>query len=395
MNYIDSLLVNIVNHDAKALDTVSPREANVLRSLASSVSGHFFITENQSKLLLKILGETADSIPTYTDAIKAAIKAPNWSKPFRQIELVKRMFIDRQSAESELQLIIEFTFSAQIRKALTQAKDIENLVQAGNGKLYFAELTEQNIVSLVELLRPLDFDIDELILKHYDTIKSWVVEDVKNQFLITNMTNQNFQKHITADLGITTAIDENIIHDRSMRYRYRTDKVLESDGTLTNYLAGRTRSRVWVDRNKHSLSELVTSIIELKRAPIMFVFDYRDDKSALNMLKSIDETLAATGLDNNVGIYFRLPNNEHGTQFNELVAERKFNQYLGPDTEVVGVQSGKLPKFFLTTNWKPMSVIAIDSQFRSSKTAVYASCCDLVVTYTDTPPIVEKPEKWQ
>ena len=170
MNYIDSLLVNIVNHDAKALDTVSPREANVLRSLASSVSGHFFITENQSKLLLKILGETADSIPTYTDAIKAAIKAPNWSKPFRQIELVKRMFIDRQSAESELQLIIEFTFSAQIRKALTQSKDIENLVQAGNGKLYFAELTEQNIVSLVELLRPLDFDIDELILKHYDTI---------------------------------------------------------------------------------------------------------------------------------------------------------------------------------------------------------------------------------
>jgi hypothetical protein len=143
------------------------------------------------------------------------------------------------------------------------------------------------------------------------------------------------------------------------------------------------------------LDEVVDALVALKRLPIMVVFDnYTEDKS-FDILEQLSTSLERHNIDKEVGIYFRLPNNPNGAKFNSLIAEKKFNHYLGADTKVVGVQAGKIPKFFLTGNWKPMSIIAIDHQMRSSKTAVYAGCCDLIVTYTDTPPIVENTEKWQ
>lgn len=396
MKHIDQLLVSIINHNKGELDTlVAARDANVMKSLANSIVGQYFITENQSKLLLKILHDNHQHFPAYTAELVESLAMPTWSRHFRQIEQVKRMYIGSVEGE-DLSLIVEFTFSAHIRKVLTQAnRNIENLVQSTNGKVYFAELTERNIVTLVELLRPLGFEFDDLVTSHYDIIKSWDEAAIKEQFQLTSMQGQNFLKNITADLGISTEIDKNIIKDRSMRYRYYDNEVLESDGTLARELATRIRSKVWVDKNKRSLDEVVDALVALKRLPIMVVFDnYTEDKS-FDVLEQLSTSLERHNIDKEVGIYFRLPNNPNGAKFNSLIAEKKFNHYLGADTKVVGVQAGKIPKFFLTGNWKPMSIIAIDHQMRSSKTAVYAGCCDLIVTYTDTPPIVENTEKWQ
>ena len=61
----------------------------------------------------------------------------------------------------------------------------------------------------------------------------------------------------------------------------------------------------------------------------------------------------------------------------------------------MGVQTGKIPKFLLKTDWKPMSVLSLGATLRHSKTAVYASCCDLILTYSDAEPIMETMLKWE
>jgi menaquinone-dependent protoporphyrinogen IX oxidase len=68
---------------------------------------------------------------------------------------------------------------------------------------------------------------------------------------------------------------------------------------------------------------------------------------------------------------------------------------LTPDTKIVGVQSGKIPKFLLKNDWKPMSVISIGNTLRHNKTAVYANCCDLVISYTDKEPLYEPKIAWE
>lgn len=391
MTFIDILLVKIVNDNPVIVnELLTQRDADVVKNLTQSIVGYQFITENQSNLLVKILKRNALHLSKFSPELVSMLDMPVWSKPFRVIEQVKRMYI---SASDDPVIVIDFTFSANVRKALTQAKNIEDLIQEHNGKMYFAALTEANIVVLVELLKPHNFEFSEQVMSHYNIIKSWTNESVRDQFKLENMANQNFHKQIAADIGDIALADANIIHDRQLRYRYFASDTLPSDDTLVNQLASRVTNKVWINKNVHSLTSVFSSLLQLRRAPIMVIFDnWGDDKNIATMTE-LDHALKDNALDK-VGIYFRMPNTGSGIKFNEFISENKYNQYLDTDIQVVGVQSGKIPKFFLTSNWKPMSVVVIDTQLRSSKTAVFANCCDLIVTYTDTAPMIEKTDKW-
>jgi hypothetical protein len=390
MTFLDILLTKTVNDNPQIVnELLSQRDADVVKNLTQSMVGYQFITENQSRLLIKVLKRNANQFYNFSPELVGMLDAPVWSKQFRVIEQVKRVYISGEDPS----IVIEFTFSPTLRKVMTQTKVIEDLVQAQNGKMYFATLTESNIVAVVELLKPHKFEISEQIQSHYDIIKSWSITDIRDNFKLENMIGQNFQKHIAADVGDLATADANIIYDRRIRYRYLPSTILESDGTLVNDLALRNSNRVWVNKNEHSLTSVFSALLQLKRAPIMVIFDNWGDDKVSDAMQSLSNAINDNALDK-VGIYFRMPNSGSGIKFNEFISENKYNQYLDDDIQVVGVQSGKIPKFFLTSNWKPMSVVVLDTQLRSSKTAVFANCCDLIVTYTDTAPMIEKNDKW-
>ena len=393
MNTVDNLLLEILNHpDSYAESKISKRDFNTLQSLASSVSRSMFITENQGNLLIKLLKENYKKLDIFTEKINLALSAPVWSNSFRHIEQIRKLTIEMDS-EAEPYIFIEYTFNANIRKALNAiGKLAEGLVANTNGKNYQAELTEKNIVLIVEALAPYNFDLDEKIRNFYEIIKSWNKSEFENQFLISNIDHKNFQKAITADLGIETAIDQNIINDRSMRYQYFSENSKNPGENLTEYIANRSKSRVWIDLAQHSLLDIFNSLKDLKRLPLLIVFESWNEEKSLNHLKILDNSLAESGIDTQVGIYFRLPNSDTGKQFNQLIKDRQYNHPLDLTTQVAVVQSGKIPKFFLKNPWQPMSVIALDTKMglRHGKTSVYSNCCDLIIEWTEAPSILEQ-----
>jgi hypothetical protein len=393
MNTVDNLLLEILNHpDDYAKSKISKRDFNTLHSLASSVSRPTFITENQGNLLIKLLKENYKKLDIFTEKINLTLTTPLWSNNFRHIEQIRKIKIETDS-DAESHIFIEFTFNANIRKTLASiGKLTEGLVANLNGKNYQAELTEKNIVLLVEALEPYNFEIDEKIRNFYEIIKSWNKTEFENQFLISNIDHKNFQRAITNDLGIETAIDKNIINDRSMRYQYFSENLKNPGENLTEYLANRSKTRVWVDLAQHSLLDIFNSLKDLKRLPALIVFENWNEEKSLNHLKILDESLKNSGLDQKVGIYFRLPNSDIGKQFNELIKDRQYNHPLDSTTQIAVVQSGKIPKFFLKNPWQPMSVIALDTKMglRHGKTSVYSNCCDLIIEWTEAPSILEQ-----
>ena len=398
MTTIDNLVLKIVNYSSPTIEEHLPqRDTRVLRSLATAINSHFFITENQSRLLLKILKEHQEKLSKFHHEFNEVLTRALWSRAFRQIEQVRKLYIF-PLGDNDYTIAIEFTFSSAIRKILASlGKTVSGLNQIHPGKLFYADFTEKNIVELIDALTPHNFQIDEALKNHYETIKSWSKTDFQNQFLITSITNQNFQKHITSDLGVETAIDQNIIIDRSNRYQYFVENHEKTEENLTSLLAHRKKSKVWIDKNIFSLSDIFQSLNNLKRLPALVVFDNHGITTSQKNLKNLEilvDSLEKNNLGKNVGIYFRLPNDENGKKFNQLIAEKRYNNHLDIDTEIVGIQSGKIPKFFLTTNWKPMSIITIDSSLRNSKTAVYANCCDLIISYSDSEPIIETRAIW-
>lgn len=390
---IDKLLEKAVGLPAESV-SISLRDIKVLKSLYKIILSPNYITENQGKLIVKIFRENSEKFKDLKSEILESIEVPRWAKPFRQIDKTKKMYVN-QGSHGNPTIFIEFAFSSAIRKTLSlNSKLISGLTQEQNGKIYQADLTEKNIVTLTELLAPLDFDIDEKIQDFYKIIKSWSYEEVKNQFLITNITHTNFQKVITADLGIDTPIDDNVIRDRAVRYHYFVENFEKNPENLTEEIAYRKNTKIWINRKEKSLAEIFSSLLQLKRLPVMLVFDSNDHKKCLEELKNLHESLEKNGIKDGVGIYFRLPNNEQGIQFNKFIADKKYNAELNHLTKVVAVQNGKIPKFFLKNDWKPMSVISIGTYLRHTKTSVYANHCDLIISYTDQQPIIETRTQW-
>lgn len=395
MIYIDKLLSIIVSTKQHVLlSALSFKDSKTLSSLANSAASDLFVTENQARLTVKILNDNKQHFGELEADITAAISDPKWSRPFRVIEQVKKLYINRKIGENPV-LTVEFTFSTNLRKILTQAsKSLEGLIQDTNGKLYHAEFTERNIITLVELLQKQSFTIDDELVEHYNTIKSWDKNSVKQGYMHNTITTRNYESCIANDIGSFDSVSDDIKMDRSIRYRYYTDFELPDNGTLTRAIATRGKTRMWVNKKEHTLSDVVSSLVELKRAPVLVVFDNYNQHKLGTILEELSNALVENNLNDDVGIYFRLPNTDAGTKFNTLIANNQYNKFLSSNTKVVGVQSNKIPKFLLTTDWKPMSVIVIDTNLRSSKTAVYANGCDLIITYSDQEPLNEKTEKW-
>lgn len=396
MTTVDHLLTRIIHNPRLSEETLlSSRDVNVLQSLANNITSPIYITENQSRLLLKIFRDNLKKLEKIEPEISTYLSNPVWTKPFRIIEQVRKVFIG-EKLSGEKQIVLEFTFSSQIRKILANLnKKLTGLTQHSSGKIYYVDLTEKNIVTLMEELKDSEFEFDEDLKNYYNTIKSWSRDQVLGQFFITTITNNNFHKHITEDLGISTPIDNNIIQDRSMRYQFFTENVKKTPQTLTEKIAYRENSKIWINKAETSLEEVFASLTELKRFPVLVVFDSYDPKTCLEDLTKLSNSLECADITSDVGIYFRLDNTDIGKQFNQLIAEKQYNGELNSDTKIVGVQNGKIPKFFLKNDWRPMSVISINNSLKHSKTAIYANCCDLIITYTDKEPIFENRVLWE
>lgn len=386
MTTTDNLLLAIVADTAPTIEElIAPRDSRVLRSLATSVTHPAFITENQAGLILKILRENSKKIKNFHEAIELSVTAPSWSRPFRKIEQVRKVYLYKDE-QGESGIKVEFTFSSEIRKIMADlSKSIEGFLQSSAGKSCTADLTEKNIVLLVDALMPYNFEIDAILKAHYTTIKSWSETSFRDQFLITNIEHKNFQKAITEDLGLSTAIDKNIINDRSVRYQYFTEDPKNPGENLVEYIANRNKSKVWVSKSEHALPSLIDSLKQLHRLPMLIVFDIFVNDKYYENLEMLSRALENNGIFDKIGVYFRLPNDTVGKKFNQLIKEKQYNYNLTSDTQVAVVMSGKLPKFFLKTNWTPMSVVALDTKMglRHGKTSVYANCCDLVIEWAE------------
>jgi len=393
---VDKLLLKITTHTTPTIEEyVSKRDAKVLRSLSSSVNSPIFITENQGRLLLKILYQYENQFLTVESDIAQILNQPTWSKNFRIVDVTKRVYIktlkDRESA-----IFVEFSHGSTIRKTIQSlGKVIEGGVVTFSTKLISIDLTEKNIVSIVETLQPHKFEFDQKIQDFYEIIKKWTFNKECEKFIFGENLLDVVKNAFVTDVGIDATNNRSLIYDRRTRYHYLTEKTGKNDENLEDLIIYRTQQKLWIDSSRHSLTDLVKNLKILHRLPLLIVFDSYDVTVCNKNLQNLQISLEKNEISKGVGIYFRLPNDTNGKIFNSFIQDNHYNAPLNSDTNVAGVQAGKLPKFFLKDcNWAPKSVIVLGSNLRHSKTAVYSNRCDLIISYADKPSIFDNNTGW-
>ena len=94
MTTIDNLLTKISNYGFDHYtNVIKAKDLKVLKSLSTSVCLPSFITENQSKLLLKVLSEHAVHFLSVDQDVDKILSEKLWSKSFRQVEQIRKIYI--------------------------------------------------------------------------------------------------------------------------------------------------------------------------------------------------------------------------------------------------------------------------------------------------------------
>jgi len=396
MMTVDKLLLTITTSTQRTVeDYMSAKDARLAHSLASAVKTPHFITENQGNLLVKLLTNYIKNISEIDNTAEQLLKQPTWSKTFRIVEQVRKVYLNSLPS-GETAIFVEFTFSSSIRKVLTTtSKNIQGGVQTISTKMAWVEFTEKNIVVLLDALKPLKFEIDQKIQDFYKIIKNWKFQEDCQQLFYGEKLLPAIQESLVTEFSNAAENYNSLLLDRSLRYQFFVKKTEKNEGNLEEKITHRSSSKLWINSNEHSLEEVFKVLIELNRLPALVVFDSWQTENCLKNLQNLGNSLEQNNITDSVGIYFRLPSDELGKEFNALIGEKKYNAKLNSNTQIAGVQTGKLPKFFLKDcSWEPKSVIVLGSNLRHSKTAVYSNRCDLIISYSDKESIFETTTGW-
>lgn len=387
MIYADDLLKSIV-HTITTGNLLSRSDRDTLASICRGAESEMYITENQSKLALRLIVENTNQLSQYADDINNVVQNTRWREPFRKIDIVKTVRISKVS-DDETAIVIESSHNIKNRSFWDILRDFTDVVAIESNKSYFIPLTEQNIVLVIDKFKPCGFEIDDTLMEFYNTIKSWNIDEYVTQYNIENNTAPNFHRAIAEDVGDISTVSKSILVDRSTRYNYNAEIV--TDGTpLMMSLCNRVDPTVWVSNQDNSMAEVLATLTELKRLPVLIVFDSWSDERNYHELDALSLAFETAGITE-VGVYFRLSNGDYGKQFNQMISDKKYNKRLDDNLQVAIVQSGKLPKFFLKEDWEPMSAITLGSRMtmRHGKVSVYLKNTDLIVEYAEKPSLMD------
>jgi hypothetical protein len=364
---------------------ITTHDKKILVSLSQQLRKQHFFTEKQGILLVKLLEQNKQYFNILSDSDLDLIKNPKWSQAFRIIEIVRKIYFGDEKFSN---IHIEFTFDKTLRAKLsTLSNNNKKQFKSISPTRFSMTVTEKNIVDLIDLIADDEFKIDEKILDLYRNIKK-TIADNENYLDILNEKNQKILKIVLDDINSDSENDL-LLLDRRHRFQYQySPKKIEN--SLSFSIANRATTQLWVNAETYSLLNLINSLEELNRFPLLLVFDKNDVKGSLEILKKLNSAILEKGISD-VGIYYRVDNDsEENKSFNNFIQENNLNYKLEDSTKIAGMASTFLPKFFYRTNWYPKSVIAFTNNFKSNKGFTYCDAVDLIIYYNNHRPLSGK-----
>lgn len=352
--------------------TISRDRFNQLQQKLTSSE---YITHKEAFQLLEM-------IRCENKAVYERLSELEWARPLRIPDKTNSLYIDGYDSTkyhklypvyahlNSLKLLVVRTISKQVRNHILNK--VPHIVQSTD-EYFILELHEQNVVSIMDAIANFKFEIDPEVSEYYTTIKSFT--DITNNYHIDN--NPALYKLVESEIGMTPTPLH--ITDRRIKYQYIADDVVEN--TISDIIANRVSPVTWIS-TETPLDSIIKSLIELKRFPLMVYFD---KNAQYEQLINLTSALAANGIVDNIGVYFRTATNVNGGKFNDLVHRNCYNKQLDTNTVVAAVNCKKFPKFLLTHNWSPKSILSFENiSSRKGYTYGYTKNCDLMIAYTST-----------
>jgi hypothetical protein len=377
--------IDVMSHhyDTLLKEKISLRDRRILMSIGLQLDRGLFITENQSKILIKIIKENIEALKEITPDLETLISNPVWSQSFRKIQRIRKLY---KSITDENAMVVEFSYDKRLKhKFFELSSKLDDSIIASGTRHYTISFTEKNILLVVEKLLNEDFEIDHKIMDFYREIEK-ITKHQEITFEIFSTDNEKFKNIVKTN--VADIIEENILPlaDKAIRHGYHVFQKIPKN-SLISAIAQRSTSKIYINPKEFSFDEVIDALTKLNRFPLLTIFDGHGaahDRKHLNFLKSAVDTNIPSA---EVGVYFRYEKSNDSDQFNSAISEFKYNKNLTETSTIAGISNNKMPKFFIKSAWYPETVISFTNAFKNNKAAVYCDKVDLIIYYCDNCPM--------
>lgn len=398
MNTVEDYLELLVGLQGDDSFDVDKSDKTILQSIGRQVYKGTALTDRQHSLikdkLLFYKQQFADkgyNVETCLDSLRMPLRKIDRSKYIKLVTTaeVYANTVYETYKSNWLWIKIRFPFNKKNITDLESIKPDTGYHHQKGTHEHNILFTEKNVLNVVEAFKNKSFEIDREILEYYEK----VLEISKNpdSYIpgVYNLKLKNLPGNAVASIQDSVgklSIDTLALYkDRSLLYglvhfdEADLNKSLLQYSNLSQRVVNRKSNRVFINRASWNLNELVNSIYELNRFPLMVMLDEDHAADQLSELHQAFRNL----IDNSaVSVMFRLDNNTPATrEFNEYIKDNSLNNPLDKNTKIVYINKNKMPKMIIKDGWAPSTVLSVSSTKTFNKLDVFEVEADLTIHY--------------
>ena len=393
---IEDLLEMLAGMRTGAKIDIESSDATIMYSIARQVFKGTPLTDRQFALMQEKLQAYKPQFLLYKQDFDSAVQTLR--QPLRQIDRSKYIKIVDNAVvyqnvpyerykESWNWIKVRFPFS---KKLIVDLQSIvcphsEKLHEKGSHEHFFM-LNEKNAYNIVKTFKDKNFEIDQKLLDYYEKVAA--LQETDHLPCVENMQLKNLHpngvKNIEQELGELTSDNIVLYKDRSLLYgiNYFDDalaKSLNEYSTLTQKIVTRDLPTVFVNKKTWTLDNIVHSIQELERYPLVVLLD---DDAPFDTLVETHKHFKNIIPSEQISVLLRLESSK-SNGFNEYIKEHGLNSPVDNNTKIVYISREKINKPLMKSECNPRTMLMMQSQRVHTKLSYWSEDFDLIIHYDE------------
>ena len=377
---IEQYLIKLANGSSFKL---ADGDAVILTSIARQVGRGIALTDRQYELVKSRLINYRDQFEQ-NGMIQLDLALENLAQPLRTIDRSQTVSIE------EGFLVVRFPFNkktiAQLDTVASKYRQFYRHERGSNEHKF--KLYEPVINEIVELLKTKKFTIEPRVLEINDEIES--IKTKRNE-TIPHVTAEGF---VNVDPRIKDIAEKEIgpfsrenrikYWDRSFRYGYEKDQSgFWAASPLTENIANRTTIKQYVNPSAYQLSDIVATLKELDRLPLLISLSRNKE---LEEIKTLITAFDFVDAREQILLDRIEDQNNENYGINRYIKEKNLNTWLDKNIKIVYIFKNSLPKLLLKGEWRPITHLSLNGERETTATANYIEQhCDLNIYHDGQP----------
>jgi hypothetical protein len=357
--------------------TIEQTDFTIVNSIARQVFKGTALTDRQFALMQeKLVAYKAQFVEAGVENLEDLLQRTR--QPLRQIDRSK--YIKCQDNT----IVIRFPFNkTDICYIHEFAGTAEGYHHQKGTHIHYFEYDERNVLNLLDRFTKKDFVIDEELIEVYTAAKAihsspqeYLSGIVNNKLVNINPALDTVIQHEVGKLCNSTFAK---FIDRRFRYALDYVELPSASTSLAHSIISRKEVTYNSRPSAESTSDILTALWDLDRFPLLVVLDAANAEEQLHELANYYRDMINP---EEQSVLFRLDDAEAG--FNQLVKDRKLNNWVDSTTKVVYISKSKLPKILVNNEWKPSAAFSYDSKVDRFVDSYVSFNCDLIVYREET-----------